>query len=303
MKILVIGDIMLDVYRIGKVRRISPEAPVPVVNTHYCYEALGGAANVALNIGEIIGFENVVLVGDIGNDKDGDIIFNKLTKEYKMLCSFTNQHFTTVKERVIVDGQQLIRIDEELTNPIRYQNFQTLCIPNNRVLSGEAPNFEDSLADFDFIVVADYAKGVVTTQLMEALSGYGNKLIIDPKPENNDIYCRHLLSTPNEKEFRSMRSVNAHYALVTRGKRGAIFMDNEANTSFVIEGEEVVDCEVIGAGDTITAVMTVALGHGLGWINAAKVADACARYVVTKRGTAIVPKEIYNENFKTFIGS
>jgi bifunctional ADP-heptose synthase (sugar kinase/adenylyltransferase) len=312
MKVLVIGDIMLDVYKFGKVNRISPEAPVPVVDINYIHETLGGAANTALNIAKVIGSENVTLVGDVGNDAMGDIVRNKLF-ELNILCSLSGQHFTTVKERVFADGQQLIRLDEELTDKIHYKVIQKLVVPNLQLIP-DAPNFEEALNDFDCIVVADYDKGIVTEGLMEALKPHGYKLIIDPKPENVDLYCRHILSTPNEKEYRLMNfDTNASYDLVTKGSKGAVLLDKINNLSIPLPVRAIPDgeSEVIGAGDTVTAIMAIMLSNRgyhdesiLGqsedsyMIRSAKVAIECARYVVTKQGTAFVPEDVFKRIYK-----
>lgn len=291
MKFLVIGDIMIDRYLVGEVNRISPEAPVVVTDVKFQYDVLGGAGNCARNISTITGKDTVDVACHFNlQDEAGQTVRNMLVKEgiHFWLMGSNQYKPTTIKERVFADHQQLIRIDVEDKEDIIFNSGE------------EQINLtHEKLDEYDYIIISDYAKGVVTHKLMDWVGAYANKMIIDPKPENWAMYPSGvLLFTPNKMEAREMRYVQPHdpqHILVTEGKKGMTLQwDNYEKT---IEAVDVENSEVIGAGDTVAATMAVSLQRGVDMVTAAKIANACAGYVVSQEGTAVVPKDVYENIF------
>jgi rfaE bifunctional protein kinase chain/domain len=286
MKYLVLGDIMLDRYLMGDMNRISPEAPVPIVDVKLQYDVLGGAANCARNIVSLGMHERVDLIGCIGNDADGDIVHNLLKLNDITFCGWgSDQKPTIVKERIFASNQQLLRVDIEDKSPMEFR--------------------EDffSAIDFDsyeYIIVSDYAKGVVNEGMMKLLAPYASKMIIDPKPANWYLYPPAFLIKPNEQEYEAVREspMRPQHLLITKGKDGMTLIHydraEDAHGSYHIPQIDVDDCNVIGAGDTVTAAIAVTLATtDLDLLEACKVANDCARYVVSQSGTAVVPQEAY----------
>ena len=291
-KYVVIGDVMLDRYIMGNVNRISPEAPVPIVDVKLEYGVLGGAANTARNISTIVGGENVTLIGSLGEDEAGKEVRNLLKAEnINFMPLYNDMTITTVKERIFGGDQQLLRFDMDNTEDVE--------IPFEFI--------EEVVNEADVIVISDYAKGVITRDLMLSLVFFRSKIIIDPKPENWAKYpggC--FLMTPNESEFHSMRWINPKpdYCLVTKGKGGMSLIDGREKESrdydalvTHITSEEVLNCEVIGAGDTVTAIMAICISMSVSMKESAKIANECARYVVSQVGTAVVPLEVFKDIF------
>lgn len=291
MKFLVVGDIMIDRYLIGEVDRISPEAPVPIVDVKFQYDVLGGAANCARNISTITGKDTVDIAGHFNpSDEAGKEVEKLLKKEgiYFWLMGINTYKPTTLKERIFSGNQQLLRIDIENKEEIFFDN------------KPEHPFFIKLKPEqYDYIIVSDYAKGVVTKSVMEWLAPYANKMIIDPKPENWALYPSGvLLMTPNESENRQMRFVQPElpqHILVTKGKKGMTLHTDQWSKD--IESKDVPNCEVIGAGDTVSATMAISLSRGVDIVRAAKISNACAGYVVSQPSTAVVPKEVYEDIF------
>jgi len=285
--ILVVGDIMLDRYIIGNVSRISPEAPVPVVEVTGEYTVLGGCGNVAANI-KSIGAE-VTVLSSIGYDQDGKLLEEKLHKLgiYNWLCF--ESEITISKERVVAGSRQIqmLRIDREKIKPIDTKHII------DKVNS--YPN------DFDFIVVSDYAKGLITRELMDFLKTKNIKIIVDPKPAHRLYYQGVYMITPNEKEYNELTIhsdpllQSVQYTLVTKGRKGMELYENGNSEPFVIPSEPVDVYNVSGAGDTVVATMAVAMSSGYSPLEAAKIANMCAGYAVTKVGTCVITETKYNE--------
>jgi D-glycero-beta-D-manno-heptose-7-phosphate kinase len=282
MKFLVIGDLMLDRYSIGEVNRISPEAPVPIVNIKYQYDVLGGAANCARNISTITGKETVDIMGFFNpNDEAGKEIHDLLIEEgiYFYVMDFNRP--TTLKERIFAGNQQLIRIDTEFKDTIPFDssiNFKKI-----------------KLYEYDYIVVSDYAKGVVSKDLMDFISPFSYKTIIDPKPVNSLLYpSNSLLITPNEHEHEKMRYKDPKYILVTRGKNGMSLYSCNNNDNCEVDSIKINNVvDVIGAGDTVTAIMAICFQRGCDVIVSSKIANRCAAYVVSQSGTSVCPKDVF----------
>lgn len=285
---------MLDRYIVGNVSRISPEAPIPVIEVEKEFNNLGGAANVASNISSLSG--NVSLFGFISCD-DYSNQLKELLNEKKIDYWFGESSITSQKIRVIGNNQQFVRLDYEDNSNKQFN--KTL---ENRLLE-EANNS-------DMIVISDYAKGTITKNLIDLLKNYKSKLIIDPKPKNSQIYPSALLFTPNEKEsFEMSGHIKANRAgiklknnleshiLITRGEDGMLLIDGDTLINIPTYAREVYD--VSGAGDTVVASLALALASGADLNNSAIIANHAAGIVVGKKGTYSVNVEelkarIYN---------
>jgi rfaE bifunctional protein kinase chain/domain len=298
-KILVVGDIMMDRFIWGKVSRISPEAPVPVVTVEKETFLLGGAANVVNNIHALGG--NVTLCGVIGDDEMGQKIIKKLSEMNIGLHGiFVEQgRQTTTKTRVIAHHQQLVRIDRETTDHPKMITFRNLL----EFLKG-------TIEGFDGIILSDYGKGLLTKELIRATIRRAREtkkfIMVDPKLKNFFYYKRATVVTPNIAEASAasgilindlsslkragrilLKKLGCDVLVVTRGEEGiAIFEPHQEPFLVPTVAKEVYD--VTGAGDTVIGTMALALGAGARVIEAAKLANYAAGIVVGKIGTATV---------------
>lgn len=303
LKALVIGDLMLDHYVWGAVTRISPEAPVPVVDVAKESEMPGGAGNVAVNLAAL-GAE-VYVTGLLGNDFLGDRLLKRF-EEYRVRTAYAVRHAdrkTTVKSRILAHNQQVVRVDRENREPVLPSIQREIW---NRV--------EEILPYVDAIILSDYAKGVITPTLTEKLipaaRRRGIPVTVDPKPENFNLYRRVATVTPNFKEAlesAGVRSANtereiellgakllakigADSVLITRGEKGmSLFEKGKPVFHVPTRAREVFD--VTGAGDTVISTMTLALAAGASYRTAAELANFGAGVVVAKVGTASVSGE------------
>ncbi|MFN4012284.1 MAG: bifunctional heptose 7-phosphate kinase/heptose 1-phosphate adenyltransferase [Aquificaceae bacterium] len=289
LKILVVGDIILDRYIFGKVERISPEAPVPVVEVQREEFRLGGAGNVAHNLSSL--GVKTYLLGVLGQDY-GRHIIRGLLKEAGIedLTVEDPQRPTTEKARIVAMSQQLLRVDSE----------------SRRIVEGKVLDrlMERLELDVDGIVVSDYAKGVIGKGVMDRIKEKRVFFAVDPRPQNKHLYIGASLMTPNEKEARSMtyeeslqslgwrlkRELSLGTLVITLGPKGMALFDKEYKV-FPARAKQVYD--VSGAGDTVVAVLTACALMGLDWDKACELANLCAGIVVGKLGTAVVkPEEI-----------
>lgn len=288
MKILVVGDIMLDKYVVGNVSRISPEAPVPIVHVKEEYYSLGGCGNVVRNIREV--GAQVDCLASVGLDTNGDTIIKEIRRVGAGNILVYSSRETTVKERIIADERkvQMIRIDREHTDKIDDKAAIRQFKKTGR-------------NKYDIIVVSDYAKGMITNDLMNFLKSLNTRIIVDPKPINGFLYNDVFMVTPNEKEWQIMKLTsqynlkNVQYVLETKGSKGMSLYD--FNQSWDIPTTPLDIYNVSGCGDVVIAVMAVCLSMGSSPVHAAKVANKCAGYTATKPGTSIITKE----KFDTFI--
>lgn len=187
-KILVVGDLILDRYLWGEVERISPEAPVPVVDVKRESLNLGGACNVAWNISELEG--EVYIAGVVGDDINGEILVNMLSESgINPVVIRDRNRPTTEKTRIIAVSQQLMRIDREKKDRLS----QTV---QKRLISA----IQDIIERIDAVIVSDYGKGVITRRLMDFLRKTGKPIFVDPKPSNFSLYRNITIMTPNRKE-------------------------------------------------------------------------------------------------------
>src|SRR6218665_12744 len=194
-KVLVIGDLMLDSYTIGKVERISPEAPVPILNVEHRDVRLGGAGNVILNLKNL--GATPVIFSVVGNDEKGKVLLNLLMKDGISVDNIikSSKRFTTVKERIIASGQQIVRIDDEVNYPVDSDETTILI-----------EEFLKVIDECDVVLFEDYDKGVITPQLIENVIRIANSkgipVLVDPKKRNFLSYNNTTLFKPNLKELK-----------------------------------------------------------------------------------------------------
>jgi rfaE bifunctional protein kinase chain/domain len=296
-RVLVIGDLMIDEYLWGNVDRISPEAPVPVVAIETESQTLGGAGNVINNLTAM--GATFFAIGTAGTGKAGLMIFEKLTElgvETDGIVSEPDRP-TTRKTRVIASNQQVLRIDKEIKKQITASTLEKLMAI-----------IENKMGDVDVIIISDYDKGLVTKELVArtvALAKtHGVLTLADPKSLNFSKYAEISVLTPNKKEAglavnmdilteqdlfsageKIMDQAGLEKLLITCGKDGmALFEKGGPPHVIASKARQVFD--VSGAGDTVISLLGLGLAAGLSFHNAAMVANAAAGIVVAKVGTA-----------------
>ena len=296
--VLVLGDVMLDEFVWGDVTRISPEAPVPVVDVRRESMHLGGAANVLANL-VALGARGAV-VGVVGNDAAGRRLQTGLrdlgVQDQYLLVDKSRP--STTKTRIIAHSQLVVRADRESRNPVTGNLEQKIvsCL-------------KDALKQADAFVVSDYDKGVVTPRILGEILPFAYErvpVLIDPKLRNFNHYRPATLVTPNHHEALRMSNSEdhsddgSHHAaavirqklgcdavLITRGDRGMMLLERDGEPVFVkTAAREVYD--VTGAGDTVIAALATALAAGTSMLEAATLANHAAGIVVGKVGTATV---------------
>ncbi|MGE5385271.1 MAG: D-glycero-beta-D-manno-heptose-7-phosphate kinase [Betaproteobacteria bacterium] len=294
-RLLVVGDVMLDRYWFGDVSRISPEAPVPVVKVERCEERLGGAANVARNAAALGAFAGLLSV--VGDDEAGGTLRRLLTESgIETALQVDSAIDTTVKLRVIGRQQQLLRIDFETS-------------PTHEVLQAKLADFEKRVTDYDAVVLSDYGKGGLLhiAKMIRLARAAGKTVLVDPKGDDYSRYAGATVITPNRSELREVvgrwsseedltRKAEALRAelglealLVTRSEEGMTLYRADDVQHQPAQAREVYD--VSGAGDTVIATLAVALAARLGWIEAMRLANVAAGIVVGKLGTAVPSRE------------
>jgi D-beta-D-heptose 7-phosphate kinase/D-beta-D-heptose 1-phosphate adenosyltransferase len=298
-RVLVVGDIMLDQYLWGQVERISPEAPVPVVEIESETLNLGGAANVARNVAALSG--QVELVGVIGQDEPAGKLKRLLQErgiEQHYLVTDTNRP-TTLKTRIMAQKQQVVRADRESRLPLDLYT-------EGRILG----HIKNRLAEIDALIISDYGKGVISRTLLEKLVPLcreaGKFVAVDPKEINFPNYSQVSLITPNRNEASfaagmkivddtTLQQVGAKLVeqlkldslLITLGSEGmALFESGDGYHHLPTVAKKVYD--VTGAGDTVIATLTAFVGAGGNLIEAAWLANQAAGVVVAQVGTAVV---------------
>lgn len=305
-RVLVVGDCMLDEYISGQVMRISPEAPVPIVKKEKQWFAPGGAANVARNLARL--GVDVALAGIAGTDHAGDLLKQALRDEnIGDAVLYRGGRTTICKTRILSQGQQLLRLDDECVAapdvPLYDSLYQRCVVAMQRC---------------NVLVLSDYAKGVLldapgganlATALIEAAHDRHIPVLVDPKGGLWQRYRNADCVTPNSREFHVACNHKVHEAydpetrqhnaeslcqefglahiLLTRGARGmALFTPGE--DPLYIKAAEREVCDVSGAGDTVIAVLAACVGKGLGWVESARLANLAAGVAVGKMGTAPV---------------
>jgi len=300
-KILVVGDLMLDIFLNGEVTRVSPEAPVPIVDIKSEFKTMGGAANVAHNIKMLEG--EVYLAGLVGDDEKGKTLMSLIKKEgiNTSAVVIEKKRRTTQKIRIIGQSQQMMRVDKEDTHDVDGKEKETL---SERIAL--------LVPKVDVIVISDYAKGVVSIPVIETVfetaKREGKKVLVDPKRENFLDYAGATIIVPNEKEaeiasrvkiiddvslLRAGRTLlkeeGSEAILITRGADGMSLFENDAETHIPTLARDVFD--VTGAGDTVISVLALALASGAKYKDSARLANVAAGVVVGKIGTVPVRKD------------
>jgi D-beta-D-heptose 7-phosphate kinase/D-beta-D-heptose 1-phosphate adenosyltransferase len=304
-RVTVVGDLMLDIYLTGSVQRISPEAPVPVVQVVDERSALGGAANVAANVLRIGAFCDVI--GFAGADQAGEQIrrsIEALEGGGRAVAKLVDSppRPTTTKTRVMARKQQVVRFDHENDEDLPKAAIDDLC----RCV-------HESVLNSDVLVLEDYNKGVLTAEVIQtsiaAAKAAGIPIVVDPKFRNIFAYKGATVFKPNAFELTSALAVpiepqndewlerarsrfDCDHLLVTLGEDGMVVRSRDGSTLRIpAVAQEVFD--VSGAGDTVTAFVAVALGAGADIRDAAQIANLAAALGVAKPGVATVsPDEL-----------
>jgi len=303
-RVLVVGDVMLDRYWFGEVGRISPEAPVPVVKIDRMQERPGGAANVARNAAAL--GARVDLLSVVGRDEAAGKLRKLLRKDRVSAQLYEDASIdTTVKLRVIARSQQLLRVD-----------FETP--PSHEVLASKLRDFERMLKRVHVVVLSDYGKGGLThiAAMIRLARRAGIPVLVDPKGDDYARYRGATLVTPNRSEFREVagrwkneadltrraealrQELKAEALLITRSEEGMTLYQRGKRLHVPAQAREVFD--VSGAGDTVIATVAVMLGSGADFAQAVETANRAAGIVVGKFGTAVVhPAELFGGSAET----
>jgi len=296
--VLVVGDMMLDRYWFGDVERISPEAPVPVVQIKRSEERLGGAANVARNAAAL--GAQVGMLGVVGQDEPGRTLETLLGENHVKPYLYQDPTVsTTIKLRVMAHQQQLLRVDFE--NP-----------PAHEILQSVQDRLVGLLPDYGVLVLSDYGKGGLAHvgRMVEAGRAAGKRVLVDPKGEDYSRYRGATLITPNRAEMRHVvgtwkteadltiraqnlrRDLQLEALLLTRSEEGMTLYTEAEVLHVQTQAREVYD--VSGAGDTVIATLATMLGAGVPLKEAVQHANRAGGIVVGKLGTAVVT---YSELF------
>lgn len=307
-KVLIIGDVMLDSYIMGRVDRISPEAPVPIVNVTNRKYKLGGAANVALNL-RMLGAKPFIC-GIVGEDVSSTNL-KKLLREndisIKGILS-SSDRVTTVKFRIIGNNTQLLRVDEEQTDNLNSEDSEKLISIISKAIKEEK---------IDVIIFQDYDKGVITIDLIrrvfELANQYQIPITVDPKKRNFFNYRGATLFKPNLKELkdgfgitfnhhneaelnlavsRLLNELNLKYAMVTLSEDGIIIGCNEKGQHITHRAptEVISVADVSGAGDTVISVASLCIAKQLDPEQVMLIANVAAGIVCEQVGVVPVDK-------------
>lgn len=302
-RVLVLGDVMIDAYMRGSVTRVSPEAPVPIVNLTKTEERLGGAANVALNL-LALGAEPI-LCSMVGSGANGSLFRSLMDKRGLTLDGIiqSDERKTTVKTRVIGNNQHLLRIDdEEVTSLTEHQENQVI----DRV--------NQFIGSIDAVILEDYNKGVLTDRVIRAVIEMANKndvlIAVDPKKDNFFSYENVTLFKPNLKELKEglnvefdlatdkisferaidvlQEKLNNKISFVTLSEHG-VFVQSSSNKSYIPAHIRTIS-DVSGAGDTVISVATLCLAVGLAPQLIAEIANLSGGLVCEVSGVVPINK-------------
>lgn len=295
---LVVGDVMLDEYVWGQVNRISPEAPVPVVQVRARTYVPGGAANVAAGIAALGG--RALVAGVVGDDAAAAQLREALTErglDADGLVTVAGRS-TTTKTRVVAHSQQVVRTDVEERGPVPAEAAETILAWARARLDA-----------VEVVVLSDYAKGLVSGDLARGVIGAAREIakpvVVDPKGSDYSKYAGATVITPNIADAKRAANIASDQfadlgdlargladvvpgsaLLITRGSEGMSLVSDSASLDVAASAQDVYD--VTGAGDTVVAMLAVALGSGLALEEAVRLANAAAGIVVSKVGTASV---------------
>ncbi|MBW2021380.1 MAG: D-glycero-beta-D-manno-heptose-7-phosphate kinase [Deltaproteobacteria bacterium] len=315
-RILVVGDIILDQYIWGSVSRISPEAPVPVVDVRRETKMLGGAANVINNLVAL--GARPVLFGVVGEDQSGQEILSMLRKAGVSTDTIfvENGRRTSIKTRVIAHSQQVVRVDRESREPI-----------NGDLMTRILDSLEKLIPKSDVVLVSDYGKGLVSKDLIEGMRALTINsevsVAVDPKIGNFPCYHGVDIITPNHEEAGHfcrfsiedserlleagkviLGELDCAAVLITQGKDGMTLFERDGSVTHIpAVAKEVYD--VTGAGDTVIAALCLGMAAGLDLVSSALIANFAGGIVVGKVGTSVVTTEelksaIMNYGSKSF---
>lgn len=311
-KIAIIGDVMLDKYVFGTISRISPEAPVPVVDIDKTEFKLGGAANVANNIKTLDA--EPILIGVIGNDYDSKHYINVMKTLGLQTVGILkdNQRTTTAKTRVFAHAQHVLRVDSEIKDDISSYS-------RNKIISF----FKKNIRSFSAVILQDYNKGVLTPELISEVISVSKKnkkpVYVDPKFHNFFEYKDVTVFKPNRKETADILAMkidgeetikeagriiidklNCEFLVLTRGEKGMMLFDKEKNKTVILNiptrARKVAD--VSGAGDTVISTIAVMLAGGANIIEAVMLANQAAGIVCEEVGIIPIYKQALIDSYK-----
>lgn len=295
--VLVIGDMMLDVYTFGKARRISPEAPVAVIHVESEEHRAGGAGNVILSLISL--GTNVVAIGRVGDDSAGDRLISSLAKEGVDTQAIIrqNDYITPVKNRIISHSQQMVRVDYEQVMPLSEQSESMIIERLPTLMEG-----------IQVVAISDYGKGLLSRNLLAAVISAANErgipVIADPKGTDFSKYAGATLVKPNLSEAiaaarltdqASLESVAKNifdstkikHLMITRSEAGiSLFNHDGVREDFPVHAREVKD--VTGAGDTVLAMLSYAIANGLSYPEAIQLCNISAGLAIEHVGCARV---------------
>ncbi|HBF89234.1 MAG TPA: D-glycero-beta-D-manno-heptose-7-phosphate kinase [Bacteroidales bacterium] len=311
-KIVVIGDVMIDSYMWGKVDRISPEAPIPIVTIQNKEDRLGGAANVGLNI-KSMGAEPIIL-SIIGNDNYGDI-FLKLLKHEKLSTEGiieSKERITTVKTRILGGNQHLLRVDEEITCDISSELELKLINSFKEIIANNKVNA---------IIFEDYDKGVITQKIISEIIHLSNEraipILVDPKKNNFSYYKNIALLKPNFKEFvfglsakvekndfneisrlanQYNRENSIESMLITLSEKGVLIANKNTYSHF--DALEIDIADVSGAGDTVISLAALCMAAKINMEKLAFIANVAGSLVCEKAGVVQINKQYLLETLE-----
>jgi rfaE bifunctional protein kinase chain/domain len=308
--IAVIGDVMLDKYVYGEVSRISPEAPVQVVDVRSTNYKLGGAANVANNI-KTLGSEPI-LIGIVGDDMEGNIYIDTMKEQGLNTSGIFRDPSrpTTAKTRVIAHSQHIIRIDSEVKQNI-----------DGKLKESILNFFKSNLDSFESVILQDYNKGILSKEMIHISFCRGAKkpIFVDPKFDNFFEYNYVTVFKPNRKEMQDalgvrldgeesaietgkklIKMINCEWLIITRGEKGMMLFDKEKSGIVVhnIPTRAIRVADVSGAGDTVISTLAVAASGGANIKEGIIIANHAAGLVCEEVGIVPIYKKNLLEAFK-----
>ena len=306
-KVLVLGDVMIDAYLQGKVNRISPEAPVPIVDIEERFYRLGGAANVALNVQSLSA--TPILCSVVGNDEKGRLFRTLMTDKQLDAAALvpSASRRTTIKYRVIGNRLQMLRIDEEDRHPLDEQETAAYLSKIKEIIDSQK---------IDAVIFEDYDKGVLAPEVIRSVVGWAREreiiVTVDPKKRNFGCYQGVTLFKPNLKELRegmevstgevsedeirrmmeSFASANSiDLVFTTLSERGVALYDRRADRFYTQPAYLRKISDVSGAGDTVISVATLCLAAGLDTLRTAQIANLSGGIVCEHSGVVPIPPE------------
>ena len=313
---LIVGDVMIDSYVFGKVERISPEAPIPIVTSTHKENRLGGAANVALNIKSL--GATPLLCSVIGKDEKANVLLKRLeTQGISPECLIqTKKRKTTVKTRIISQHQHLLRVDEEENTPLSASLEKRLLEVIYKTLS----------QSIDAVIFEDYDKGVITPAIIEhtieLANEYNIPVLVDPKKRNYHQYKNITLFKPNfrelvegsktdlnksdfDKQFILAKKLhkerNIDLVLITLSEAGVFISDGESYSTIPAKVREITD--VSGAGDTLIATASLCCAAGLTPFDIASISNLAGGLVCEKSGVVPVNRDDLMEEMLMRLGN